>query len=510
MIALVVIQIRWINVATKAKQEQLLQQVSAVLIEAADKAGRSQTTVQTSLSYPLIGQKTRVEGVGRHTTQSILTRSGIRLQEKEQDVFTIPSIDTFLFLKELKAIVKDSSTYKLLYDKVLADKKRPMLKSDIDLADALTSKIFVESTIEKVITFDMPIEDRVSLNELREKVESGFLKRGIHADFFLAVSDESGQYVLREDDFDANTTQTIYGQKLFPYDSESSAKFFVNLYIPRQSVVIVKSMGTMFCASLLLIVIIVITFAATLMIIFKQKRLAEIRSDFVSNMTHELKTPIATISLAAQMLEDKNIPVSLKNVDHLAKMVKEESRRLGLLVEKVLQMAIFDRGTFKLKPKPLDFHAIIRKTVENYSLQFQAKEAKVTCEYNANDAQVYADEVHITNIVSNLIDNAIKYGGESPTITITTLNKNDGIVVSVKDSGIGISKEYQKRIFDQFFRVPTGNIHSVKGFGLGLSYVKKIAEMHGGNIWLESEVGKGSTFSIYIPLMSQSDTKIKK
>ena len=258
----------------------------------------------------------------------------------------------------------------------------------------------------------------------------------------------------------------------------------------------------MFIASIVLILIMIVIFVATLSVIFKQKRIAEIRSDFVSNMTHELKTPIATISLAAQMLEDKNIPVELKNVDHLSKMVKEESKRLGLLVEKVLQMAIFDRGTFKLKRKQLNLHSIIRKVLENYALQFQAKSVKVTCDLSAEKAEVYADEVHITNIVSNLIDNAIKYSNDTPIINICTLNKNDGIIVSVKDNGIGIGKEYQKRIFDQFYRVPTGNIHSVKGFGLGLSYVKKIAEMHDGNVWLKSEQGEGSTFSIYIPLIN--------
>ncbi len=498
MVGLVTIQARWISVASKAKQSQLRQQMSSILTEVVHESGHTETV---TLSGTPLGA-TRGYNKSSYTSQGTFTTSGGRLLEKTTDIITIPTIDTTNFMNNLRSAVGDSTKYRLFTDKVLSSQGK--YKKDEFGLSSLTQRIYVESITEKVIGLDLPLEQRTSLKELDSLITKEFEQRGFSASHKLAITNSEGSYLLRDEGFDENKGGSIYQQKLFPYDPESAPKYYLQVYIPKQGIVIIRSMGIMFLASIVLILIIVVLFIATLSIIFRQKRLAEIRSDFVSNMTHELKTPIATISLAAQMLEDKNIPVSLKNVDHLSKMVREESRRLGMLVEKVLQMAIFDRGTFKLKRKSLDVHSIIRKTIENYSLQFQAKHVKVTCEFNASESTIFGDEVHITNIISNLIDNAIKYSTDSPTIGITTLNKNDGIVVSVKDNGIGVSKEYQKRIFDQFFRVPTGNVHSVKGFGLGLSYVKKIAEMHDGQIWLQSEQGQGSTFSIYLPLLKEN------
>ena len=499
MVVLVIIQARWITVASRAKQAQLLQQVGEILTNVSEKAGHRETISKTVGSYSL-NRGNRYLQSGTRQTKDIYTNSGMRLLEKNLDIFSIPSIDSLRLAKSLESIVGDSLN-RLIFNRSLDGSLISRISNELNLNDGPTQDVYVESITEKIISIDLPIEKRTSIQELDSLVQEELKNRNLDASYKLAVTNENSEYVMLEDGFLINSPESTYVEQLFPYDSESAKKYYIHLYIPHQNVVILRSMGVMFVSSIVLILTIVGLFVIMFTIIFKQKRLAQIRSDFVSNMTHELKTPIATISLAAQMLEDKNIPNELKNVDHLSKMVREESKRLGGLVEKVLQMAIFDRGNFKLKRKQLDLHSIIRKTLENYSLQFESKSVKVTYEFDANQSLVYGDEVHITNIISNLIDNAIKYSKDSPTINITTLNKNDGIIVSVKDNGIGISKEYQKRIFEQFFRVPTGNVHSVKGFGLGLSYVKRIAEMHDGSIWLQSEQGTGSTFSIYLPLM---------
>lgn len=500
MIVLIIIQLRWINVASKAKEEQLHQQMSEILTSVADKTGHTQRREIISRNlYPT--NSNSYFHSGSKTSRSTSFSGGVRLLEKTQDIFSVPSIDSISFTKNLASIVGDTIADELLGSSV-GGSRLGRLGDDYP---AFSQKVYVESIVEKVISIDLPIEKRTSLPQLDSLVQSELEARGFSAKVNLAVTNEDGDYVMVEPNFDPKDKESIYSEKLFPYDPESASRYYLQLHIPRQSFVIIQSLGTMFVASIVLIIAMIAIFITSLSVIFKQKRIAEIRNDFVSNMTHELKTPIATISLAAQMLEDKNIPVELKNVDHLSKMVREESKRLGLLVEKVLQMAIFDRGTFKLKRKQLNLHSIIRKVVENYALQFQAKEVNVICDLEAERSEIYADEVHTTNIVSNLIDNALKYSKESPVIHICTLNKNDGIIVSVKDNGIGISKEYQKRIFDQFYRVPTGNVHTVKGFGLGLSYVKKIVDMHDGNIWVKSEQGVGSTFSIYIPLINLDD-----
>jgi signal transduction histidine kinase len=222
-------------------------------------------------------------------------------------------------------------------------------------------------------------------------------------------------------------------------------------------------------------------------------------------MTHELKTPISTISLAAQMLNDKSIPVERKNLNYLGGVIADESKRLGLQVEKVLQMAIFEKTKLKLKLKDIDIHQIIDKVASNFKIQIDNAGGNLQCQLSASDYTICADEIHITNVIINLLDNALKYRNGHPSIILSTQSATNGIIIAVKDNGIGISRDNLKRIFDQFYRVPTGNIHNVKGFGLGLSYVKKITEAHGGKIWVESTMGEGSVFSIYLPNAGPND-----
>ncbi len=217
-------------------------------------------------------------------------------------------------------------------------------------------------------------------------------------------------------------------------------------------------------------------------------------------MTHELKTPISTISLASQMLNDDSIPVANKNLSHISRVIDTESKRLGYQVEKVLQMAVLDKGKLKLREKVVDVHEIINSAVNNFSLLVKKRGGNLTWKPEAERSVIKADEVHLTNVISNLLDNALKYCKDEPEIEVSTWNEKNTLVIRIKDHGIGISKEDQKRIFEKFYRVPTGNLHNVKGFGLGLSYVKKIIEIHNGSIRLKSELQNGTRFDIFLPL----------
>ena len=274
---------------------------------------------------------------------------------------------------------------------------------------------------------------------------------------------------------------------------------YLAVNFPNQQNYVLKKLWWMLGASTLMILSLVFSFYFALSIIFKQKKLSEIKNDFISNMTHEFKTPISTISLACEVLNDQTIVKSPDKVANYVGIIGDENKRLGVLVENVLQTALLDKGQYKLQLQELDLHDLIMKTIDNIKLQVENRDGQIITELDAAPFVINADRIHITNIVFNLIDNALKYSQEHPLISLRTNKVKDGIELTVADNGIGISKENQRRIFDTMYRVPTGNVHNVKGFGLGLSYVKAVVEKHQGHISIESELGKGSSFKIFLP-----------
>jgi two-component system phosphate regulon sensor histidine kinase PhoR len=252
---------------------------------------------------------------------------------------------------------------------------------------------------------------------------------------------------------------------------------------------------------LILTLIIIGIFVFTLQIILRQKKLSQIKNDFINNMTHELKTPISTISLASQMLKDNSLIHSPSTIDHISGVILDESKRLSGQVEKVLQMAVFNEGKIKLKFTEIDLNQIVSSAAANFEIRVTTSEGTLETSLLADNPMINGDEIHITNVIYNLLDNAEKYSKENPRIEISTENKSDWVIVQIKDYGIGISKENLSQIFERFYRIPTGNVHNVKGFGLGLSYVKRIVEEHHGKIKVESTVGKGTKFRIYFPVI---------
>jgi two-component system phosphate regulon sensor histidine kinase PhoR len=254
--------------------------------------------------------------------------------------------------------------------------------------------------------------------------------------------------------------------------------------------------------SVVFTLVLLVTFIFTIAVIFRQKRLTEIKNDFINNMTHELKTPISSISLAAQMMNDEAVTKSPAMMKHLGGVVNDESKRLRFLVEKVLQMSMFDDKTAIFKKKELDLNEMIENIAQSFTLRVEHTGGKIYTEIEAIDSALYVDEVHFQNAITNLMDNAVKYRkpDEPIDIYIKTWNERDRLCFSIRDTGQGIKKENVKKIFEKFYRVSTGNLHDVKGFGLGLAYVHKMIDLFGGSIRAESEVNNGSKFIITLPL----------
>lgn len=348
--------------------------------------------------------------------------------------------------------------------------------------------------------FESPpdIDQRVNPDYLRQSIRNDLLRWGINLDFEFAIHRPDNSIYYKTSGFKEHTKSKVYQWMLFPGDL-SPRKNYLTLYFPKDRGFLYKSLGWIGVSSSILTLFILLVFSGTIYIIFRQKQLSEIKTDFVNNMTHELKTPISTISLASQMLKDKAVIRDVKNLKHLAKVIDDESKRLSNQVEKVLQMAIFDKGQVKLTLKDADIHQILENVVDNFGFQIQNKNGSLRLIPEATDSVLQVDEVHFTNLFTNLIDNAIKYCTTEPEIIISTRDDKNGIRISVEDNGVGISQDDLKRIFSKFYRVPTGNLHDVKGFGLGLSYVKAIVNAHGGQINVDSKLNKGTRFEVWFP-----------
>lgn len=347
---------------------------------------------------------------------------------------------------------------------------------------------------------DRPIEERVNFKNLDQYIKSGLIDNGIDLKYHFKVKDRDGREVYRCSDFSEEGDENSYSQPLFLNDPPARMSV-IQVHFPGRRDYIFDSVSFMI-PSLIFTLVLLITFIFTIYIVFRQKKLTEMKNDFINNMTHEFKTPISTISLAAQMLTDPAVGKSPAMFQHISGVINDETKRLRFQVEKVLQMSMFDRQKATLKMKEIDVNELIRGVVNTFALKVERYNGKIDTELLAEEPIVMADEMHLTNVIFNLMDNAVKYKRQDVDLqlTVSTRNEQGKLQIVIQDNGIGIKKENLKKIFDKFYRVHTGNLHDVKGFGLGLAYVKKIITDHKGFIRAESELGVGTKFIIVLPL----------
>jgi two-component system, OmpR family, phosphate regulon sensor histidine kinase PhoR len=312
----------------------------------------------------------------------------------------------------------------------------------------------------------------------------------------LDNNQEAVQFMFESPHLDRNLRESNYSTLLFPNDIVSG-DFQLLISFPEENLYVWKNMSGTLLGSLILILIVVFVFYFAVSTIYRQKQLSEIKNDFISNMTHELKTPISTISLACEAAKDPDVGANEEAIQTFIGMIDQENKRLGKLVENVLQTALIDKGKLMLNLTDQRIDKLVRGIVENFQIRYKAKGGRIEIE-KMDELNGEIDKIHFGNVIYNLLDNSLKYCERAPIVKLRLDKTQNGFEISVEDNGIGIKKEDQKRIFDKLYRVPTGDVHNVKGFGLGLSYVSSIIELHKGEIGLESHDGVGSTFKISI------------
>ncbi|MGK7394746.1 MAG: sensor histidine kinase [Candidatus Cyclobacteriaceae bacterium M3_2C_046] len=347
--------------------------------------------------------------------------------------------------------------------------------------------------------FVVKISNTIEKEVLEHLIKREFEKKNLLVDFEFGI-------------YDCHNNKMAYGNYVSFQNNEKPHKhtelpvwakehYYFGVFFPTKNIELFKQIG-LWSVSSFVVLLVIIFFSYTLFVVFKQKRLSEIQRDFINNMTHEFKTPIATISISSNVLKNPEITHSPHRLKHYANIIDQEANRLKTQVERILQMATAEKEKINLKKEKINLHEIIKNSIKIIHPSLQQKDGQLKMKLGAENPYVLADHLHITNVLYNLMDNAIKYNREKPEIAIETKNQNGSLDILIKDNGIGLAREVQKKIFEKFYRVPTGNVYNVKGFGLGLNYVKVMVKEHRGKIWVDSEIDQGSTFKIQLPTVS--------
>ena len=495
-LALLFLQLGYIQEMVDMKKEQFDESVNRALYQASRNLELNET-----LRY--LEKDVNETERRANRKDSVGTRSGQpdgTVQHSHQ--YSVTGKDGTVYSSfELKTIASNpANTPKAM---ILRSDKNSINETQKSLQEIVKNRyVYQKALLDEVVysilysASDKPLKERINFKQLDQDLKAEMMNNGIDIPYHFTVTTQDGREVYRCPDYTDEGEEYSYSQVLFRNDPQSKMGV-VKIHFPNMDSYIFSSVRFMI-PSIIFTIVLLITFIFTIVVIFRQKKYTEIKNDFINNMTHELKTPIASISLAAQMLNDPSVSKSEQMQKHLGTVINDESKRLRFLVEKVLQMSMFDKKKAVFKKKELDLNEMVENIANSFSLRVEHTGGKVY-----TDSGLYVDEVHFQNVIFNLMDNAVKYRkpDEALNITMKTWNDDQYLYLSITDTGIGMKKENLKKIFDKFYRVHTGNVHDVKGFGLGLAYVKKIVDLHDGDIKVESEFGKGTTFTIKLPVI---------
>ncbi|MBR5919283.1 MAG: HAMP domain-containing histidine kinase [Prevotella sp.] len=503
-LALLFLQLQYIREMAEMKKEQFDESVNRALYQASRNLELNET--QRYLEKDINEAERRSFSVDSVGTRSGQPDGTIQQSHQYSVVGKDGTIYSSFMLKTIET--KPSQKPKAM---ILRKDRNAISEANKSMQEIMKNRyIYQKALVDEVVysilysASDKPLKERINFKLLDQDLKAELMNNGINLPYHFLVTTQDGREVYRCPEYSEEGEENVYSQVLFRNDPQSKIGI-VKVHFPTKSSYIYSSVRFMI-PSIIFTIVLLITFIITLILVFRQKRYSEIRNDFINNMTHELKTPIASISLAAQMMNDDSVTKSEQMTKHLGTVINDEAKRLRFLVEKVLQMSMFDRQDTTFKKKELDLNEMVESIANNFSLRVEHTGGKIYTQIEAVDSAIYADEVHFQNVINNLLDNAVKYRKpDSPIdIYIKTWNDGDHLFFSIRDTGVGIKKDHLKKVFEKFYRVHTGNVHDMKGFGLGLAYVKNVVTLHQGEIRVDSELGKGTTFTVKLPAMKES------
>ena len=511
LIGIIMVQVYWFNTSFQNNDEQFKYHIKQVLATVADKLQKQEaysfykeydhlkdsigkTPQKSDLLQFYFVQK------NAQTNQTIVYSNNIISED-----FRIPTtfFDKKIEKENLKNFTSERKT-EIFNGKSLDNSSAKTSNTpDVKIEKSGTLDILRNVQFEiayKDISAALPLEQRITVDKLSKKLENELSEYGVKTPFEFAIFSNGNASKIKSDNFKFDKNKT-YSIPVF-VDSDGNNKYQLLVSFPNKTRYLFSDLMAISILSIIFTLIIIIAYSSALNQLIKQRQISEIKTDFINNMTHEFKTPIATINLALDAIKNPKVVDNKEMVAKYLLMIREENKRMHAQVENVLRISKLEKKELDISKEPLDVNTIIEDAIEHVQLILDDKNGTIETHLNAKRNVCLLNDVHFTNVIVNVIDNAIKYSIDNPKIVLSTENINDFVIIKVKDSGIGMSKIAQKRIFEKFYREHTGDLHNVKGHGLGLAYVKKIIEDHNGLIYVESEKGIGSTFIIKIPLIN--------
>lgn len=471
LIGIILVQLYWINSSLKGNREQFKFNIQQVLSKVTGKLEESED-FEFSQLYRKIADSTERMPVEADFNNYELNSNGKFIRKSSGSQIAVTTDSSGFFGNDVKSG-----------------------QSHHSYANRAHELLLYQTYMDK-----LPIEQRLSVKTLEQRLKAGLKQRGVDTDFEYAIYRDGTITGIKSANFkwDGDLSES---HPLFE-DLEGKSRYRLLISFPKKEVFLFESLMGITALSLVFTLIIIIAYLSAINQLIKQKQISEIKTDFINNMTHEFKTPIATINLALDAIKNPKIFDDKEKVSRYLQMIRDENKRMHAQVENVLQISKLDKKELDIVKEQADIHQIIENAVEHVHLIIEARQGSLTRHFHAQRTTALLNDMHFTNVIVNILDNAIKYSPDEPLIDIYTENVKDFIMIKIRDRGLGMSKTTLKRIFEKFYREHTGDIHNVKGHGLGLAYVKRIIDDHNCHIYVESEKGKGSTFIIKMPLIN--------